>query len=107
MECFAFQNHSLLAKDFSKAKQAENEEIVKEVNDVLICLTNDVNKKKVSNNKNTDKVIKIVVRIPNFNKQLIGKRFIILTPKQMLQRLPIVFPQVKASNTTEKCILYL
>ena len=107
MEFFAFQNHFLLAKDLSKAKQAENEEIVKEVNDALIFLTNDVNKNKVPKNENTDKVIKIIIRIPNFNKQLIGKRLIMLTPKQILQRLPRAFTQAKASNTTEKCILYL
>ena len=33
-----------------------------------------------------------------------GKRFKILTPKQMLQTLPIVFPHVKAGNTSENLL---
>ena len=34
-------------------------------------------------------------------KSIHGEGFKILTPKQMLQRLPIVLAQVKASNTCE------
>ena len=37
-------------------------------------------------------------------KWIHGKRLKILTPKQMLQRLPIAFPQVKAGNTSDKLI---
>ena len=33
-----------------------------------------------------------------------GKRLKILTPKQMLQRLPIVLAQVKAVNNSEKLL---
>ena len=32
------------------------------------------------------------------------RQFKVLTPKQLLQRLPIAFVQVKASNTSEKLI---
>ena len=33
-----------------------------------------------------------------------GKRCNLLTPKQMLQRLPIALAEVKASNTSEKLL---
>ena len=33
-----------------------------------------------------------------------GKSFKILTPKQMLQRLPIAFAQIKAGNTSENLL---
>ena len=33
-----------------------------------------------------------------------GKGFKILTPKQMLQKLPIAFPQVKAGNNSESLL---
>ena len=33
-----------------------------------------------------------------------GKRFKILTPKQMLQRLPIALAQLKAGNTSENLL---
>ena len=35
-------------------------------------------------------------------KSIHGEEVKILTPKQMLQRLPIALPQVKASNISEK-----
>ena len=35
-----------------------------------------------------------------------GKGFKILTPKQLLQRLPIAFAQVKAGNNSENNSLY-
>ena len=37
----------------------------------------------------------------DFNKRQKGKGLKILTPKQMLQRLPIALAQVKAGNTSE------
>ena len=37
-------------------------------------------------------------------KEKQGKRLKILTPKQMLQRLPIALAQVKASNTSENLL---
>ena len=37
-------------------------------------------------------------------KWIHAKRLKILTPKQMLQKLPIAFPQVKAGNTSDKLL---
>ena len=46
----------------------------------------------------------IVEKILNFNKQQKGKGIKTLTPKQMLQRLPIALAQVKASNTSDNLL---
>ena len=45
----------------------------------------------------SNKIINIVEKTLDFNKQQ-GKGLKILTPKQMLQRLPIALAQVKADN---------
>ena len=37
-------------------------------------------------------------------KKTVGKCLKILTPKQMLQRVPIAFAQVKAGNTSENLL---
>ena len=46
----------------------------------------------------SNKIINIVEKTLDFNKQQKGKGLKILTPKQMLQRLPIALAQVKADN---------
>ena len=50
-----------------------------------------------------DKILKIVGEILNFNKQNQGgKGLKILTPNQMISRLPITLAQLKAGNSSEK-----
>ena len=51
-----------------------------------------------------DKILKIVEKILDFNntQNQIGKSFKILTPTQMLSRLPITLAQLKAGNNSEK-----
>ena len=50
-----------------------------------------------------DKILKIVEEILEFNKQnQSGKGLKILTPNQMLSRLPISLAQLKAGNNSEK-----
>ena len=61
--------------------------------------------KEVLRNENRDKIINIVEKIFNFNKQQKGEGFKILTLKQMLERLPIAFAQVKAGNTSENLLM--
>ena len=57
-------------------------------------------KKKI---KKPDKILKIVKEILNFNKQnQEGEGLKILTPNQMLTRLPITLAQLKAGNNSEK-----
>ena len=60
-------------------------------------------KNKVSRNEKNEKIIDIVERILELNseKQL-GSGLKILTPNQMLSRLPITLAQLKAGNNSEK-----
>ena len=53
--------------------------------------------------KKTDKILKIVEEILDFNNKQnqIGKVLKILTPSQMLSRLPISLAQLKAGNNSE------
>ena len=51
----------------------------------------------------TDKILKVVKEILDFNKQnQIRKGLKILTPDQMLSRLPITLAQLNAGNNSEK-----
>ena len=50
-----------------------------------------------------DKIVEIVDMIIKFNKQnQQGKGLKILTPQQMLSRLPITLAQLKAGNNSDK-----
>ena len=54
-------------------------------------------------NEQPDKILKIVEEILEFNRQnQQGKGLKILTPNQMLSRLPITLAQLKAGNNSEK-----
>ena len=67
-------------------------------------LRNTAIKKEIPKNENSDKIIIIIEKIVDFNRQQKGKVLKILTPKQMFQRLPITLAQVKAVNTSENLI---
>ena len=49
-----------------------------------------------------DKILNIVEEILDFNRQQLGQGLKILTPNQMLSRLPISLAQLKAGNNSEK-----
>ena len=55
-------------------------------------------------NKKPDTILKTVEEILNFNQleQQKGEGLKILTPNQMLSRLPITLAQLKAGNNSEK-----
>ena len=83
------------------------------VNKVLTKLRSAVDRKKIFNNENPEKVINIVKEILKFNKQQKGKglRFDfdcanrkIISPKQMLQELTIALAQVQVGNTSENLL---
>ena len=58
------------------------------------------NEKKI---EQPDKILKIVKEILNFNKQTQqGEGLKILTPNQMLSRLPITLAQLKVGNNSDK-----
>ena len=65
-------------------------------------IKNGVNKKKFPKNENPAKIVNIVKIILDFSKQQKAE-WLVLTPKQMLQRLPTAF-QVKADNTPENLL---
>ena len=84
---------TLQLKYLHKVNQAKNDQTVNYVHDALIDLRNTVNKNKIPENENLDEVISIVENMLNFDKQQKGKGLKILTPKLMLQRLPIALIQ--------------
>ena len=49
-----------------------------------------------------DKILNIVEEILDFNRQQLGQGLKILTPNQMLSRLPISLAQLKAGNNSAK-----
>ena len=58
---------------------------------------------KEKNIEKPDKIVKILEKILNFNKQnQEGKGLKILTPQQMLSRLPITLALLKAGKNSEK-----
>ena len=70
----------------------------------MIDLRNSFIKKEISENEKPNKKVEIAEKILDFNKQQKSKGIKLLTPKQMLQRLPIALAQVKAGNTSEKLL---
>ena len=72
----------------------------------MIKFRNAIIRKEISENKNPNKLVNIVEKILNFHKKQKSKelpsdlatQLKILTPKQMLQRLPIALAQVKVGN---------
>ena len=99
-----YQNPSFLTKYLIRAKQVKNKQLVNNRTDELIDLRNTINKKELSENENPNKIVDIVEKIINFDKQQKGKWIKILTPKQMLQRLAIALTQVKLGNASEKLL---
>ena len=55
-------------------------------------------------NKKVDKILKIILKILDFNQleQQKGEGLKILTPNQMLSRLPTTLAQLKAGNNSEQ-----
>ena len=70
---FKYQNPSFLAKDLIRATQAKNEQLVNNVNDGLIDLMSAIIRKEIPENENPNKIIDIVEKILDFNKQQKGK----------------------------------
>ena len=70
----------------------------------MIDLRNNINRKEILKMKIQKKLVDIVEKILDFNKQQKGKEIKILTLKQMLQRLPMALAQVKAGNISENLL---
>ena len=101
---FKYHNPSSLVKDLFKADKNKNDKIEYLVINELVQLMEDISIKEIPENENLKKVVNIVEKIRSFNEQQKGKGIKILTPKQMLQRLPIALAQIQADNTSENLL---
>ena len=100
-ELFNYHGPSFLVRDLHEDNQNKNDKIVKNINESLINLRNSINSKETPENENPKKIGNIVEKILEQQK---CKGIKILTPKQMLQRLPIAFAQVIAGNTSKNLL---
>ena len=73
LDYFKYQNPSLLVKELISTKQNKNEKIVNNINNGLIDKRNDINRREISESKNPKKVVDIVEKVLEFNKQQKGK----------------------------------
>ena len=111
-EYFYYQDPSSLTKDLYEDNQIKNDRILSHLNESLIDFKKSVNGKEIPKNGNPNKIIDIVQKILDFNKQQKGRgcplelaiHLKILTPKQIIQRLPIALAQVKACTTSENLL---
>ena len=73
----------------------------------MIDIRNAIIRKDIPENENPNKIIDVVEKILDFNKQQKGKGVKILTSKQIFQRLPIALAQIKAGNLSENHIFFV
>ena len=103
---FTYLNPNIMLERLRDASDEKNKDMVESINKKLTKMKNivkNVPKDKVSRVEENEKIIDIVERILELNseKQL-GLGLKILTPNQMLSRLPITLAQLKAGNNSEK-----
>ena len=88
------------------SRDKKNKDLVKSINKKLNKLENiikNVPKDKVSKVEENEKIIDIVEKILDLNSEKqSGEGLKILTPNQMLSRLPISLVQLNAGNNSEK-----
>ena len=101
---FNFEEPIDLAKKLFEIKdQKKNNDFVEEIKNRWSKLKDEIKKMSEKNNKQPDKILEIVEDIFDFNKQNEeGKGLKILTPNQMLSRLPTTLAQLKTGNNSEK-----
>ena len=106
MEHFNFQNPSDMLKNLYQINDKEKKnKLVNVINSGLKDLKEEIKKmsEEEINTEKPDKIVKIVRKILNFNKQnQEGKGIKMLTPNQMLSRLPISLAQLQTGNNTKK-----
>ena len=94
-----------MTKQLYETNKKENNELLNVIKSGLINLKDEIKKmsKEEIENEKPDKVLEIVEEILDFNEQKQqGLGLKILTPNQMLSRLPITLAQLKAGNNSEK-----
>ena len=83
----------------------KNNKLVNLINSGLKDLKEEIKKmsKEEIENERPDEIVRVVKMILDFNKQnQQGKGLKILTPNQMLNRLPIALSQLQAGNNSDK-----
>ena len=102
---FKYSIRSNTYKELSEADKEINKVKVDFIKNSITCLKEAIENVpkddalKIEENK---KIIHIAERILEFNRQQQGQGLKILTPNQMLNRLPISLAQLKAGNNSEK-----
>ena len=95
-----------MIKRLKDASDKRNEDMIESINKKLTKMRNivkDVPKDKAFKIEENEKIIDIVEKILELNSEKqSGKGLKILTPNQMLSRLPITLAQLKAGNNSEK-----
>ena len=74
----------------AKTDQSKNKKIVKQSTDSINELRKSIIKKEVPKNEKPNKIIDIVKKIVDLNNPEKGTGLKIITPKQILHRLPIL-----------------
>ena len=102
---FSSASRTILAKELFKTKdEKQNNDLVKLIMDKWSILKDEV--KKISEDekeiKEPNKLLDMNKKILDFNREQQGLGLKILTPDQMLSRLPITLAQLKAGNNSEK-----
>ena len=105
---FDYLNPVIIFERLRDASDEKNKDLLKSINKKLTKLKNivkNVPKDKVSKVEENEKIIDIVEKILDLNSEKqSGEGLKILTPNQMLSRLPISLAQLKARNNSEKLI---
>ena len=100
-----YQNPSDMYKKLRETKGKRNEDQVYSIKEILDKIKKEI-KNVVPKNKKiiiNEKIINIAEKILEFNREeQSGHSLKILTPNQMLSRLPITLAQLKAGNNFEK-----
>ena len=106
MEHFNFQNPGDMLKNLYQINDKEKKNrLVNVINSGLKDLKEEIKEMSEEERKieEPDKIVEIVEDILRFNKQKQAEQGIkILTPNQMLSRLPISLAQLQAGNNSEK-----
>ena len=68
-----FKEYFFIIKKLCNSDQTINDEIVKDINDALIELKIYINRRKIPENENPNKIADIVEKILDYNKQHKGK----------------------------------
>ena len=102
---FDYSNAEIMFNRLRDSSDEKNKNMVELINNKLTKLKYIVRKLPENDNRveENKKIIDIVEKILELNKEKhSGKGLKILTPDQMLSRLPITLAQLKAGNNSEK-----